>query len=60
LPDQLTYEFVPKEREEVIDLSNGRRAYLRDDGDFETADRHDNIDGIYRIVRGTNWAERIA
>ncbi len=58
--DKLTYEFVPGEREEVIDLSNGRRAYLRDDGDFETMDGRDNIDGIYRIVRGTKWAEKTA
>lgn len=56
----LTYEFAPGENEKVIDLSNGRRAYLREDGTFETMDRHDNIDGIYRIVRGTRWAERIA
>lgn len=59
MPDQLTYEFVPGEREEVIDLSNGRRAYLRDDGDFETMDS-DHIDGIYRIVRGTRVVEKIA
>lgn len=60
MPDQLTYKFIPGEREQVIDLSNGRRAYQRDDGDFETMDGHDNIDGIYKIVRGTRWAERIA
>lgn len=58
--NNLTYEFVLGEREQVIDLSNGRRAYKRDDELFETMDRYDNIDGLYRIVEGTGWAEKIA
>ena len=59
MPEQLLYKFIPDEREQVIELSNGRRAYLREDGAFETMDRHDNIDGIYRIVKGTRIAYRI-
>lgn len=58
--NNLTYEFVPGEREKVIELSNGRRAYLRDDGYFETIGPAEDIDGIYRIVKGTGWAEKIA
>lgn len=58
--DDLTYKFVPGEQEQVIELSNGDWAYLRDDGNYETMGPAENIDGIYQIVKGTNRVYKIA
>jgi hypothetical protein len=57
--NDLTYEYTENAGEHSIELSNGKRAYLREDGNYETVGPAENIDGIYRIVKGTNCVYKI-
>lgn len=57
--DNLTYEYTDQTHVQSIELSNGKRAYLRDDGYYETVGPAENIDGIYQIVKGTNRVYKI-